>query len=97
LAAIIWTELAVSNLESIFEYISQDSSTYASLVIERILGSIRLLKTLPESGRIVPELDDQNTREIIHDRYRIVYQYRENRVEILTIHHCSRLFDPSLY
>jgi len=97
LAKIVWTELAVLNLESIFEYISQDSNTYASLVIDKILDSVRLLESLPNSGRIVPELDDVKTRELIHDNYRIVYQLGEDRVEILTIHHCSKHFDPNLF
>jgi toxin ParE1/3/4 len=96
LATIVWTELAVSNLESIFDYISQDSATYASLVVQRIVESVRLLENYPKSGRIVPELGEEKTRELIHDNYRIVYQLGSDRAEILTIHHCSRYFDPNM-
>jgi toxin ParE1/3/4 len=96
LAKIVWTELAVSNLESIFEYISQDSTTYASLVVGRIVEVVRLLASFPKSGRVVPELGEENTREIIHDNYRIVYQLGKSRVEILIVHLYSKHFDPDI-
>ena len=95
MAKIIWTELALSNLEIIFEFIKQDSEKYAGLVVNEITKSVELLKTFPNFGRIVPELSDKQTREIIHSNYRIVYKIEDEVIQILTIHHCSKLFDPN--
>ena len=85
----------MSNLEAIFEYISLDSAHYAGLVVGKIVNAVNILGILPNSGRKVPELDEESTRELIHDNYRIVYQLKGNAVEILTIHHCSKHFDPN--
>lgn len=94
---IVWTELAVTNLEAIYEFICQDSERYANLVVEKILEAVKILAIFPNSGRTVSELNNEKTRELIHDNYRIVYQLGSDAVEILTIHHCSKYFDPVLF
>jgi plasmid stabilization system protein ParE len=62
--------------------------------VKRIKEKTQVLKTQPESGRIVPELEIEQIRELIEGAYRIVNRLIEkNRVEILTIHHSSRDFN----
>lgn len=46
----------------------------------------------PESGRVVPERNDKEIREIIVRPYRIVYRVRPGYVEIATVFRASRLF-----
>ena len=48
----------------------------------------------PESGRIVPELNRRDVREVLHKRYRVIYKIKENRIEILTVRHMRQLLDP---
>ena len=43
-------------------------------------------------GRIVPEIDDPNIREIIIYSFRIVYEISGDRIEILTIIHNKQDF-----
>lgn len=45
------------------------------------------ISTFPESGRIVPELNDPVVREIILGNYRLVYRAKSEFVELLTIYH----------
>jgi len=53
-----------------------------------------ILKTLPESGRVVPELGISQIRELIEGNYRIVYRLLSKElVEILTVHHSARDFE----
>jgi addiction module RelE/StbE family toxin len=87
-----WTEQAYEDLESIYRYIRQDSERYARLFAEKILKSVKQLEFMPESGRIVPETDQTNIRELIIGKYRIIYRTSENRIDILTIRHGARLF-----
>ena len=48
----------------------------------------------PELGRIVPELELENIRELIEGNYRIIYRKSEKQIiEILTIHHSARDFN----
>jgi len=89
---IVWSPEALRDLESIRDYVAQDSPVYAALVIERIVASIEHLAAFPELGRVVPELQRPDVREVIQRPFRIVYRLRENSVEIATVFRASRLF-----
>jgi plasmid stabilization system protein ParE len=54
---------------------------------------------MPERGRIVPELDDGITREIVVYPYRIVYRYDkdENTVGIARFWHGARTLDETAF
>ena len=86
-----WSDAAKADLKGIIEYLSHDSPQYADYFYERIFESIDNLESFPEMGRRVPELRDPNIRELIIQNHRIVYQYLENNIEIVTIFHGRRL------
>ena len=91
---IVWTRQSADELKDIFDYIAKDSRRYAENQVKRIKEKTQVLKTQPESGRIVPELEIEQIWELIEGTYRIVYRLIEkNRVEIVTIHHSSRDFN----
>jgi len=92
---IVWTEQAYEDLEAIFRYIRRDSERYARLFAEKILSAVKRLEFMPESGRLVPEIDKRHIRELIAGKYRIIYRTTESRVDILTIRHGARLFTLS--
>ena len=92
MALIFWTNQAIEDLENIGEYIEKDSPKYASITLRRIYNSALLLKDHPKLGRIVPEFEIDSIREVIEGRYRIVYRIIDpDRIDIITIHHSSRL------
>ena len=91
MTAIIWSPQALEDLESIREYIAQDSARYAELVVARIVSSVERLRSFPESGRVVPELNRPDIREVIVRPYRVVYRIRAGAVEIATVFRASRL------
>jgi toxin ParE1/3/4 len=62
MARLIWTLQSADDLENIYEYISRDSVRYARIHIIRIRDRAKILKTYPKSGRIVPEVGDENLR-----------------------------------
>ena len=45
-----------------------------------------------ESGRIIPEIGNENTREIVYGSYRIMYEIRGEIVYITQIFHSSMDF-----
>ena len=65
---------------------------YAVPVVQRIVTAVERLATFPESGRVVPERRDREIREVIVKPYRVVYQRRLGRVEVVTVFRASRLF-----
>ena len=88
---LIWTRRAIEDVQSIKQFIAQDSPHYADLVIQRLIASVERLPALPQSGRIVPEINDSTIREVIHGSYRIVYRLIRAEIHIVTVHHAARL------
>lgn len=62
--------------------------SFGNELIDRAL----MLVELPERGRIVPEISDENVREIIYRSYRIIYEIfpSQNAVYILRFWHGAR-------
>lgn len=87
-----WTAQAIDDLLSIAEFISRDSAYFAQVQVEKLFGRASILETHPKAGRVVPELTQENLRELIEGNYRIIYRiYSEDRIDIVTVHHSSRL------
>lgn len=93
---VIWSFLAVDDLERIAEFIAQDSEAYAATVGRTILRKSRLLAEFPYAGRIVPEFADEAIREIFAYSYRIIYRIDEDVIRVATIVHGKRQLDISL-
>ena len=88
---LIWSPQSLRDLESIRDYVATDSPRYAALVVERIIGAVERLPSFPESGRVVPERNDPQIREVIVRPYRVVYRLRPGVVEIATAFRASRM------
>ena len=88
---LIWTRRAIEDVQAIRQFISQDSPHYAQLVTQRLIAAVERLPALPQSGRIVPEINDPTIREVIQGSYRIVYRLIRAEIHIVTVHHAARL------
>lgn len=87
---ILWSPQSLRDLSAIRDYIAEDSEHYANLTLTRLFSSVERLLNFPQSGRIVPEKDDPEIREIIVGRFRIVYRYRGTTIEVVTVFQASR-------
>ncbi len=86
-----WTLQARDDLKDIADHISKDSKRYAKYQVVKIKSRTKILKTHIRAGRVVPEINQENIRELIEGNYRIVYKtVNKNRIDILTIHHSAR-------
>jgi toxin ParE1/3/4 len=85
--SVVWTETASNDLERAIEYIHQDSPGYALSFLYDTLERAKVLNLFPHGGRIVPEINDPNVREIFIHRYRLMYRIEEERVIIFTFVH----------
>ncbi|MGB0886427.1 MAG: type II toxin-antitoxin system RelE/ParE family toxin [Chitinophagales bacterium] len=84
---------AKNDLKDIYDYISLDSVRFAKLQISKIQKRTEILKTFPNSGKVVPEINDLTVKEITEHNYRIIYKIiNKNQVDILLIHHGARDF-----
>jgi plasmid stabilization system protein ParE len=91
MAKIIWSDQSLEDLKAIADYIAKDSPRYAGVFLENIFQYSETLTLFPAMGRNVPEVDDKNVREIFYKRYRIIYEYKGDAVEVLTVIHGSKL------
>jgi len=88
---ITWTEQSLNDVENIAQFIATDSEKYAKVQVARFFNQSLILETFPYSGRIVPELNRSDIRELIQGNYRIIYKIiSEYQIDILTIHHSRR-------
>ena len=87
---ILWTDPAILDLRNLHGYIAKDSEVYASSFVQRIILAVDNLAIFPRLGRVVPEADNEDIREIIYQNYRIIYRVKIGLVEILTIVHGRR-------
>jgi len=91
MAEIIWSYKSYEDFQNIVEYIAKDSEHYASLTAKKIWREIRRIERNPKEARMVPEAGYlENIREFIVGNYRIIFQLKNNRAYLLTIHHSSR-------
>ncbi|MFA9500955.1 type II toxin-antitoxin system RelE/ParE family toxin [Mannheimia sp. E30BD] len=91
LLEIQFTEKAIKNLQLIARSVSEFTG-YASSgirILEELENSINHLAMFPEMG---VRGKVANTRELYHNRHRIVYEIKSNIVIIKTVIHCSKLY-----
>ena len=93
MAEVNWTLQALDDLESICLFIGRDSPQAAAVFAQRALRSTDPLVNFPRLGRVVPELEIENIREIILGNYRVIYRIEDEQVQVLTLHHGARLLD----
>ena len=87
---VIWSDEAKADLHHIFDFIAKDSKHYGLKVIQNITAKTDILDELPRIGRVVPEIFDENVREIPIYSYRIIYEIMGQNVSILAIAHKRR-------
>lgn len=87
---VYWTETAVENLSAIYAYIAQTSTQYAARVIDRITKRSEQIANFPLSGRIVPEFETEQIREVLEGSYRIIYYIKGEQIDVLAVIHGSQ-------
>jgi toxin ParE1/3/4 len=87
---VVWTTPAKNDLKAVFDYIEKDSRFYAEKVIEVIVQKSEMLVEFSKKGRIVPEIEQENIREVLVYSYRMMYEIKKDDIYILNIIHTAR-------
>ena len=82
---VFWTENAIQDLLGIKTYIAQDSIDRAGKWLMELYAAGENLSQLSGRGRIVPEFNQENLRELLIENYRLVYRIKSTTVEIITV------------
>ena len=89
---IIWSEQAREDLRDIVSFIALDNPEIAESFGCLLMSKMDILVEFPKLGRIVPEKQDENIRELVFRSYRIVYQVlaEANVIAIARVWHGAR-------
>ena len=71
---IVWTLRSREDLRDIGTFIAKDNPPAALKLGELIFDRVDTLEKFPELGRVVPERNQPNIREIVVKNYRLVYR-----------------------
>ena len=85
-----WTDTAWNHLDSIYNFIAQDSPAYAKRMVDRLTRRSQQIGKFPFSGRSVPEYDMKQIREVIEGPYRIIYYIKPDQIDVLAVLHGAR-------
>ena len=86
-----WSPLAIERVIELAEYIALDKPEIANKWASNIFDSTEKLKKHPKLGRVVPEINDDDYRELIEGNYRVVYWLGSSKISVLTVCHGRKL------
>lgn len=92
---VIYREIAIRDLQSIYNYISHDSKKYAKIEVKKIKDFIRSLIIFPLKGKFYETINGREIRSIVFRNYIIFYEVSGDQISILSIHHHSRSIAPN--
>ena len=92
---VIWSPSAYNDVDLIAEFIARDSVDRASMFVSQLIEKTEILIMHPKAGRVIPEMNDVNKRELIYGSYRIMYRLiNKNEVRITGVIHTARDWKP---
>lgn len=91
-----WSLRSTHDLLDIGEFIAQGDPVAARAWIGRLRARVALAAITPLAGRVVPELNRRDVREVFLRSYRIVYQVLPRELAVLTIFEGHRRFPAAL-
>ncbi|MEB3309171.1 MAG: type II toxin-antitoxin system RelE/ParE family toxin [Snowella sp.] len=87
---VFWTDKAIEQLKAIHNYHAQISPEYATRLVDLITRRSEQIANFPNSGRMLPEMNLEQIREIIETNYRIIYYVGVDRVDVLAVVHSQQ-------
>ena len=86
----------MTQLGAIAEYIAVSSPVYAEQVVDRVVARLAQAQRFPESGRVVPEYQAPEVRELVEFPYRLISRVQLDAIEVLAILHGRQELRPRL-
>lgn len=87
-----WSPLAVEKVTEFAEYIALDKPEVAIKWANKIFDSTKKLRDQPKLGRAVPEIKQEEYRELLEGNYRVIYWLGSSeKISVLTVCHGRQL------
>ncbi len=85
-----WTDTALEHLQAIHNYIARNSPQFALRIVDRLTRRSQQIAEFPLSGRVVPEFEHRQIREILEGSYRIIYYIKPDQIDVLAVIHSAQ-------
>ena len=69
-----WSRRIIAELHEAREYLHAHSPRSAERLTDAIFTKAALLENQPSLGRVVPEAERPDVRELFYQKYRLIYQ-----------------------
>jgi addiction module RelE/StbE family toxin len=92
---VVWSKESLYQLAEIEAFIAQDNDAMALKFTDLIFSRSLIIEQNPLLGRIVPEFNRPEIRELIIEGYRLVYKIDKEKINILTVFEGHRLIKRS--
>lgn len=63
-------------------------------MVDRLTNRSEQIASFPLSGRMVPEYEAPDVREVIERPYRIIYRIKPDQIDILAVVHSAQMLPP---
>ena len=88
------TDSAIDDLRELqLYYDEQLVPQVGKRLVTEIIDRIETLKNNPDIGRIVPEFDVDNIRELIHKPFRVVYLRESTSIFVIRVWRSERILE----
>ena len=84
--SVVWSKASLDSLEIIYNFIFENSSQNAEMVVDTLLNLGDDLAKFPERNPREPLFNDDTIRYFPKWNFKIVYRIEENRILIINIY-----------
>ena len=77
---VVWSPLAELRAVEAVDAIARDRPKAAAAWLEELLSNVAGLERFAKRGRVVPEIDRPEYRQVFHSPYRIIYRVDAHQV-----------------
>lgn len=89
--ALRFSRTALAQLTKALKYIADENPAASLALADEIERALRRVQRLPLSGRLVPELEAADRREVLISPLRILYRVTPDEIRVLGVVHQRRL------
>ena len=90
-----WTDTARDHLRAIHAYIARNSPQYAARTVDRLTRRSQQIAEFPLSGRVAPEFEVPQIRQVLEGSYRIIYYIKPGQIDVLAVVHAAQGIPPT--
>ena len=84
--SVVWSKASLDSLETIYNFIFENSPQNAEMVVDTLLNLGDDLAKFPERNPKEPLYNDESIRYFPKWNFKIVYRIEENRILIINIY-----------